>query len=84
MKTIKQQAEEYSMKYPSEIRNEIAKAWIDGRNSIRKKEELDLYFVEEEYKDVFIYWLNYKKERAAIQADRSRGMLPKAIDPFGR
>ena len=37
MKTIKQQSEEYALKYPSEIRNEIAKAWIDGRNSIRKK-----------------------------------------------
>ena len=61
MKTIKQQSEEYALKYPSEIRNEIAKAWIDGRNSIRKKEVLDLYFVEEEYKDIFIYWLNYKK-----------------------
>jgi len=54
MKTIKQQSEEYALKYPSEIRNEIAKAWIDGRNSIRKKEE---------YKDIFIYCLNYKKER---------------------
>lgn len=63
MKTIKQQAEEYSMKYPSAIRKEIAKAWMDGRNSIRKREELDLYFVEEEYKEVFMYWLNYKKER---------------------
>ena len=42
MKTIKQQSEEYALKYPSEIRNEIAKAWIDGRNSIRKKEVLDL------------------------------------------
>lgn len=63
MKTIKQQSEEYALKYPSEIRNEIAKAWIDGRNSIRKKEVIDLYFVEEEYKDIFIYWLNYKKER---------------------
>ena len=63
MKTIKQQAEEYSLKYPSEIRKQIAKAWTDGRNSIRKKEELDLYFVEEEYKDIFIYWLNYKKEK---------------------
>ena len=29
MKTIKQQSEEYALKYPSEIRNEIAKAWID-------------------------------------------------------
>lgn len=63
MKTIKQQAEEYSMGYPSEIRSQIAKAWIDGRYSVKKKGELDLYFVEEEYKDIFIYWLNYKRER---------------------
>lgn len=63
MKTIKQQAEEYSAKYPMEIRTMIAKAWIDGRHSLRKKEELDLFFVEEQYMEIFTYWLNYKKER---------------------
>lgn len=63
MKTIKQQAEEYAAKYPIEIRTMIAKAWIDGRHSARKKEELDLFFVEEQYMEIFTYWLTYKKER---------------------
>lgn len=63
MKTIQEQAKEYAMAYPEEIRGQITKAWIDGRNSRRKKEELDLSFLEPQFGDIFIYWLNYKKER---------------------
>lgn len=62
-RTVQQMAEEYARSYPENIREHIAKAWIDGRNSARLKEPLDLSFVPDEYQDIFRYWLSYKKER---------------------
>lgn len=63
MKNLKQQAEEYAIRFPKNVRGIIAQAWLDGRNSARKKESLDLSFVEDRYRDIFDYWLQYKKER---------------------
>lgn len=63
MKTIKQMADEYAASYPPEYRQVAYKAWLDGRKSKTKKEDLDLSFVEERYMELFLYWLNYKKER---------------------
>lgn len=68
MKTIQQMADEYAKSYPKEYRIVAARAWMDGRKSakdgkMKKKAELDLSFVGDYYRDVFEYWLNYKKER---------------------
>lgn len=63
MKNLKQQAEEYARKFPENVRDIIAQAWLDGRNSARKKDTLDLSFVEDKYRDIFDYWLHYKRER---------------------
>lgn len=68
MKTIRQLADEYAETYPPEYRHIAYKAWLDGRESMKDKkravkEKLDLSFVDSYYREVFEYWLNYKKER---------------------
>lgn len=63
MNTLEQQAAEYAKRYPAEMREAIAQAWLAGRRSKTKKAELDLSFVDDQYMDLFLYWLNYKKER---------------------
>lgn len=60
---LREMADRYAEKYPKEIRDIVSQAWLDGRHSARKKEDLDLSFVEDKYRDIFDYWLHYKKER---------------------
>ena len=60
---LKEMADQYAQKYPKEIRDIVSQAWLDGRHSSRKKEALDLSFVGDRYRDIFEYWLRYKKER---------------------
>lgn len=68
MKTIREMADEYAASYPPEYRHVAYKAWLDGRDSMKEKKKtksrvIDLCFVDDYFREIFEYWLNYKKEK---------------------